>query len=103
MVDRWVSLVRLGVLAMAIALTGPAATLAQDDPAPESVTQAVEENDGGFDDWGLLGLFGLLGLAGLLRRNDRPARAIDPMANPIERPVADRRDDELERRSVDPF
>ena len=34
-----------------------------------AVDNPVDENDdGGFDDWGLLGLLGLLGLAGLKRR-----------------------------------
>jgi MYXO-CTERM domain-containing protein len=30
--------------------------------------QSPEEDDGGFDDWGLLGLLGLAGLAGLRKR-----------------------------------
>jgi len=38
-----------------------------------AVDNPVDQNDeGGFDDWGLLGLLGLLGLAGLKRRDDRP-------------------------------
>ncbi|MET0323670.1 MAG: WGxxGxxG family protein [Ilumatobacteraceae bacterium] len=37
-----------------------------------AVDNPVDQNDdGGFDDWGLLGLLGLLGLAGLKRRDDR--------------------------------
>jgi MYXO-CTERM domain-containing protein len=37
-----------------------------------AVDNPVDENDdGGFDDWGLLGLLGLLGLAGLKRRDNR--------------------------------
>lgn len=45
------------------------AAAAQDvDPAEE----VVEEEDGGFDDWGLLGLLGLLGLAGLTRKSPQP-------------------------------
>lgn len=35
----------------------------------QELAQAVEEDDDGFDDWGLLGLLGLLGLAGLAGRN----------------------------------
>jgi len=43
-----------------------------------SVDNPVDQNDeGGFDDWGLLGLLGLLGLAGLKRRDDRVVRVDD--------------------------
>jgi hypothetical protein len=36
-----------------------------------AVDNPIDENDdGGFDDWGLIGLLGLLGLLGLKRRNE---------------------------------
>ena len=42
-----------------------------------SVDNPLDENDdGGFDDWGLLGLLGLVGLLGLKRRNE-PTRRIE--------------------------
>ncbi|MET0145891.1 MAG: WGxxGxxG family protein [Ilumatobacteraceae bacterium] len=49
------------------------ATTPPSDPNDVAVVDnPVDENDdGGFDDWGLLGLLGLLGLVGLKRRNDR--------------------------------
>ena len=49
------------------------ATTPPNDPNDVSaVDNPVDQNDdGGFDDWGLLGLLGLLGLAGLKRRDDR--------------------------------
>ena len=64
-------------VAMAAALTAiPVSTaLATTPPADpndvEAVDNPVDDNDeSGFDDWGLLGLLGLLGLAGLKRRHD---------------------------------
>jgi hypothetical protein len=51
------------------------ATTPPDDPNDvEAIDNPLDENDDeGFDDWGLLGLVGLLGLLGLggRRRNDR--------------------------------
>jgi MYXO-CTERM domain-containing protein len=49
----------------------------------QEVTQAVEEEDDSFDDWGLLGLLGLVGLAGLagLKRRDDD-RYRDPSNRP---------------------
>lgn len=79
----------LGILAPVL-MTGSA--IAQDETATEAaaeVTQPVEEADDGFDDWGLLGLLGLLGLAGFVRRPERPEPAVDPAANPIERPATE--------------
>lgn len=76
------SALRTGGLALALLLgaasVAPAA--AQTETADEPVaaqTSDTEEDDGGFDDWGLLGLLGLAGLAGLARR---PARnvVVDP-------------------------
>lgn len=40
---------------------------AQDTPDP-----VAEEDGGGFDDWGWLGLLGLAGLAGLKKREPQP-------------------------------
>jgi hypothetical protein len=49
-----------------------AQTTVSDDPNDvEAIDNPLDENDDeGFDDWGLLGLLGLLGLIGLKRRND---------------------------------
>lgn len=54
------------------------ATTPPDDPNDvAAVDNPVDENDdGGFDDWGLFGLLGLLGLAGLKRRDTR-VRTVD--------------------------
>jgi MYXO-CTERM domain-containing protein len=65
----------LTVAAVTAALAiGPAAstsaTTPPDDPNDVgAIDNPVDENDdGGFDDWGLLGLIGLLGLFGLAGR-----------------------------------
>ncbi len=61
-------------IALVVGLFLTAGTVhAQDtDTDPPAVqTTEVEEDEGGFDDWGLLGLLGLLGLAGLRRQPDR--------------------------------
>jgi hypothetical protein len=58
---------------------GPVAVAAaQTDPNDvESVDNPVDNNDNsGFDDWGLFGLLGLLGLAGLARRDRHPDRHV---------------------------
>ena len=64
-------LFQIGGLALALLLAAFAAGGVVPGEA-EAAVQTVEDeaDDGGFDDWGLLGL---LGLAGLLRR---PARAV---------------------------
>lgn len=51
-----------------------AQTATTNDPNDvQSVNNPVDENDdSGFDDWGLLGLLGLLGLGGLAKKNRRP-------------------------------
>ena len=63
----------------------PTATLApaaaQAQPAGEV---DAEEEDEGFDDWGLLGLLGLGGLAGLLRRPQTQVRTYEEtVARPV--------------------
>ena len=54
------------------------ATTPPNDPNDvAAVDNPADENDeGGFDDWGLLGLLGLLGLAGLKRR-DNTVRTVE--------------------------
>ena len=57
----------------ALAFIPASAAMAQEDPADPNDVSAVdnpvdENDDGGFDDWGLLGLVGLAGLAGLAGR-----------------------------------
>lgn len=59
---------------------GMSNVMAQDTPD----VPAVEEEDSGFDDWGLLGLLGLAGLAGLKKRPDTQVRT-------VERPVSTER------------
>lgn len=55
-------------------VAAPSASAQSEDDAPldNPVTEDTNADDeGGFDDWGLLGLLGLLGLAGLAKkRND---------------------------------
>ena len=53
-------------------LSAPSAFAQEEDaPLDNPVTEDTNADDeGGFDDWGLLGLLGLLGLAGLKKRND---------------------------------
>lgn len=46
----------------------PALTVAA---APAGQVTDAEDDEGGFDDWGLLGLLGLAGLLGLRRNDDR--------------------------------
>ena len=56
-----------------IPVTALATTPPEDPNDVVSVDNPMDENDeGGFDDWGLLGLLGLAGLAGLTgrKRND---------------------------------
>ena len=65
-------------LAAALTILPVSAALATTPPADpndvEVIDNPVDENDddSGFDDWGLLGLLGLVGLAGLAgrKRND---------------------------------
>lgn len=38
----------------------------------------TEEENGGFDDWGLLGLFSLAGLAGLKKRPEHEEQTEEP-------------------------
>lgn len=66
--------------ALTFGSVGVTAVMAQDTPD----TPAVEEEDSGFDDWGLLGLLGLGGLAGLKKRSE-------PEVRTIERPVVTQR------------
>jgi len=60
------------------------ATTPPEDPNDvEAVDNPVDDNDeGGFDDWGLLGLLGLIGLAGLRRRDDHVVAVRDDRGNP---------------------
>ena len=50
----------------------------------EVVDNPLDENDddSGFDDWGLLGLLGLLGLAGLAGRKRDVVRTYDDRSTP---------------------
>lgn len=59
-------------LAMTFGSLTVTATAAQDAADP-----AATEEEGGFDDWGLLGLLGLAGLGGLLKRPERDVRTVD--------------------------
>jgi hypothetical protein len=74
------------LLAALVTVVLPSVALAQ-APAGQTgqappVTRPEIRDNGGFDDWGLLGLLGLVGLAGLLHRDrarsgtvaDRPDR-----------------------------
>jgi MYXO-CTERM domain-containing protein len=81
---------RTSALALALLLglltAGP--VLAQDaTQTPSNAAQtADDEDEGGFDDWGLLGLLGLAGLAGLRRREPevrRVERTVDRTNDPL--------------------
>ena len=69
-----------GLRAAALALllgafmTGGVAAQQEAEPAllAQEAEEVIEEEDEGFDDWGLLGLLGLAGLAGLMKRNPEP-------------------------------
>jgi MYXO-CTERM domain-containing protein len=43
---------------------------------------AVEEEDSGFDDWGLFGLLGLAGLLGLRKREDHGTHVVERVGEP---------------------
>ena len=60
-----------GAFTFASGSTALATTNPEDPNDVEAVDNPLDENDDeGFDDWGLIGLLGLLGLAGLKRRDD---------------------------------
>lgn len=53
----------------------------EDDPVVAAATP--EEEDEGFNDWGLLGFIGLAGLAGLMNRNrSTEVRTVDRTTEP---------------------
>jgi hypothetical protein len=60
--------IRAAAVALGLALMASAAPLAAQTPADQTTTRDID--DGGFDDWGLLGLLGLAGLMGR-KRADR--------------------------------
>ncbi len=70
---------RAGAVALLLGacLSGP--VMAQDTQPvllAQTAEQPADEDDGGFDDWGLLGLLGLAGLAGLKKREPE-VRTVD--------------------------
>lgn len=73
MIKNKVASAALGSL-LFVGVTAPAVAAQSEDDAPldNPLTEDTNSDDeGGFDDWGLLGLLGLLGLAGLKKqRND---------------------------------
>ena len=79
--SRLLRISSLALTLLAAFVTGGVVPVAAQEEAATEVADEVEtavqtvddEEDEGFDDWGLLGLLGLAGLAGLLRR---PARAV---------------------------
>ncbi len=68
------------VMAVPMALAQAPAT----PPADAPRTSAMDTDDDGYGEWGLLGLVGLLGLAGLIRRDrTRPMeRTTDRVGRP---------------------
>jgi hypothetical protein len=84
---RITTTLRTAALAAALGIgvaTMPAAAqdaTPEDDPVAAAATP--EEEDEGFNDWGLLGLLGLGGLAGLLNRNrSTEVRTVDRTTEP---------------------
>ena len=61
-------ILRAGILMSGLLLTGSAAAPAMAQTGMDQGT-TTDRDDGGFDDWGLLGLIGLAGLLG--RKRDR--------------------------------
>ena len=59
---------RAGAVVLGLSLMAAAAPIAAQTPAEQTRTREVD--DGGFDEWGLLGLLGLAGLMGR-KRADR--------------------------------
>ena len=59
--------------AVTLLACGPALAQSTEETTTTTTTTPVEQEDEGFDDWGLLGLLGLAGLAGL-RKKDEPVR-----------------------------
>ena len=66
----------VGTLLLGGVAVPSAAAQEEDAPLDNPVTEDTNADDeGGFDDWGLLGLLGLLGLGGLAKkRNDDVVR-----------------------------
>ena len=66
----------VGTLLLGGVAVPSAAAQEEDAPLDNPVTEDTSADDeGGFDDWGLLGLLGLLGLGGLAKkRNDDVVR-----------------------------
>ena len=60
--------IRAGVVALGLSLMAAVAPVAAQTPADQTTTRDMD--DGGFDEWGLLGLLGLAGLMGR-KRADR--------------------------------
>lgn len=69
----------MAALLTVVPVATAAATTPPDDPNDvEAIDNPVDENDDtGFDDWGLLGLLGLVGLAGLAGRKRQEVRSYD--------------------------
>lgn len=65
---NFMNFIRAAAAVLGLALMASAAPLAAQTPADQTTTRDVD--DGGFDDWGLLGLLGLAGLMGR-KRADR--------------------------------
>jgi len=65
------------VLTLAIVTGGSVSAQTATEVPVSAQAQTEDEDDGGFDDWGLLGLLGLLGLAGLRKRPDHVVGAVE--------------------------
>lgn len=71
--------VRASIVALLLtfAISTSGSVSAQTATEVPEAAQVEEEDEGGFDDWGLLGLLGLLGLAGLRKRPDHVVGAVE--------------------------
>ncbi len=85
------AVLRAGALALALAFgmltAGPVMAQTATEPPTNAAQPAEEEDDGGFDDWGLLGLLGLAGLAGLRRREPEVRRVESTTVNRTNDPL----------------
>jgi len=77
MTEKFPTVLRVAAIALAMMFgTIGVTSVSAQDASP--VAQATsEDEDSGFDDWGLLGLLGLAGLAGLLKRPTHEVRTVD--------------------------
>ena len=73
---NFMNLIRAGAVVLGLALMAAVVPVAAQTPTDQTTTRDLD--DGGFDEWGLLGLLGLAGLMGRKRadRNNVETRRV---------------------------